>query len=365
MHENLLDNFVSELTSTVSMISLEQKKDVEFGDGHSSTRLGVRLLMGLPTGDKVEIAVEVIRRAYPRDVRLAVQQLLFYQQVRQGTNSDLVLCLVADYISPGARALLKEAGICFYDSTGSMYFKHRTYLIIKESGSQLRQSRRAKKLFTGAREQVIHALLVHGQRANSSDDAYISGAALADLAQTSTYTVSLTLQELEREDLVESSGRGPYRRRRLSNAAGLLDAWAAEWVSRNEEVTRWFAFEPNSTPVDTVMASFKERRNWAITGAAAANIVAPHLTSVERVQVIVPPGCSLQWGKEMSFKKVDKGANIVMIEREGASMMFTEEQADQPGVHLASCFIQYLDLLDGFGRNKELAKEFRNQVLKM
>ena len=361
----LLSSFVAELTSTASLVPLDQKTEVAFVEGPKSARLDARLLMRLPIGDEIEIAVEVMRTAYPRDVRLAMQQLLSYKEVRQGSSSDLVLCVVADYISPGSRDLLKEAGICYYDSTGSMYFVHHTYLIVKESGPKRRQSRRASQVFSGAREQVVHALLVHWQQAHFPEDAYISGAELADLAQTSTYTVSLTMQALEREDLVESSGRGPYQRRRLSNAAGLLDAWAAEWVSRNEEVTRWYAYSPRSNPMDMVMASFNGHHGWAVTGAAAANIVAPYLTAVERVQVIVPPGCGVPWGKEMDFKQVDKGANIVMVEREGASLMFRDEHPDKPGSRFASRFIQYLDLLDGYGRNKELAEEFRHQVLKM
>ena len=102
-----------------------------------------------------------------------------------------------------------------------------------------------------------------------------------------------------------------------------------------------------------------------VTGAAAANTVVPHLTSVDRVQVIVPLGQAEVWGQEFNLKRVDKGANVVFIERAGASLMFLDEHPERPGSRFASRFIQYLDLLDNYGRNKELAAEFRHRALKI
>ncbi|WP_099736285.1 hypothetical protein [Comamonas sp. 26] len=67
----------------------------------------------------------------------------------------------------------------------------------------------------------------------------------------------------------------------------------------------------------------------------------------------------------MNFKPADMGANIVMVESVGGSLMFRDECQDRADLHLSSRFIQYLDLMEGYGRNKELAEEFRHKVLKM
>lgn len=363
--EELLDNFVSTLASIASMRLLDQETEVAFSEGPTFALLDARLLMKRPNGDGIEVAVDVLRKAYPRDVRVSMQKLLSYEASLQGSGSKPVLCVLADYMSPGSRELLKQAGISYCDSRGSMYFHHPKCFIEKDPGPKPRQSRRAFQIFTGAREQVIHALLIHSQRARNPDEAYISGTELAALAQTSPYTVSLTMQELEREELVKTLGKGPYQRRRLLNASALLDAWAASWVSRREAMTHWYAYTPTSNPIDMVMDAFNGRHGWAITGAAAANLAAPYLTSVDRVQVIVPPGASLPWSQELNCKPTNKGANIVMLEREGASVMFSNSYRNQTGSLLSSHFIQYLDLLDGYGRNKELAEVFRRQVLKV
>ncbi|UJB64338.1 hypothetical protein YS110_06030 [Acidovorax sp. YS12] len=359
----LLDRFVTELHDATSISLARRKMEVPFATDDSRARLDALLRMTLPMGDKVELAVEVLRAGYPRDVRLAVHQLHAYQAARRDSAVPLELCVLADYLSPGSRKELKHAGINYYDGTGSMHFKHRTYLVVVEREPRNPSPRRAQKLFSGAREQVVHALLEHWRQTGGQD--FISGAELAERAQTSPYTVSLTMQELEREDWVETTGKGPAQRRRVSDAAGLLDAWAADWTSRREPITRWYTYAPQSNPTDALLSRLAHRQGWAITGAAAANAVVAHLTHVDRVQVIVPPGQAEAWGHDLKLKPVDKGANVVLIEREGASLMFLDEHPERLGSRFASRFIQYLDLLDSYGRNKELADEFRRRALKI
>ncbi|MFT3815810.1 MAG: hypothetical protein QM740_21000 [Acidovorax sp.] len=347
------------------MSVVRQEIEVPFDRGGKFARLDARLTMRLEIGDDVELAIEVLRAGYPRDVRLAILQLQAYQEARKDASTALELCVLAEYLSPGSRKELKEAGINYYDGTGSMYFRHRTYLVVKEREPRQRPVRRLVKLFSGAREQVIHALLEHWRRTDGTEDEYISGAELAEMALTSTYTVSLTMQELEREDLVETIGKGPSQRRRVSNAAGILDAWVADWVPRREKLTRWYAYTSQSNPLEMIVSHLDGSAGWAVTGAAAANIVVPHLTSVDRVQVIVPPGQAEEWGRQLKLRQVEKGANIVFVEREGASLMFLDEHPERPGSRFASRFIQYLDLLDGYGRNQELAAEYRRRALKI
>lgn len=359
----LLDHFIAELQDATMMSLVQREIEVPFSRDARKARLDARLRMALPIGDDVELAIEVLKAGYPRDVRLAVHQLRAYQDAQKEHAIPTELCVIADYLSPGSRKELKEEGINYYDGTGSMYFKHRTYLVMKELEPRNRPVRRPVKLFSGAREQVIHALLEHWRRTGGGE--YISGAELAVQAQTSPYTVSLTMQELEREGWVETTGSGPSQRRRVSDVGGILDAWAADWTSRRERVTRWFTYAPNSNPSDLLLSRLDGRQGWALTGAAAANAVVPLLTSIDRVQVIVPPGQAEAWGEELKLKQVDKGASIIFIEREGASLMFLDEPPERPGSRFASRFVQYLDLLDNYGRNKELAAEFRRRALKI
>ena len=343
---------------------VEVDMELPFAVDNKRHRLDFLVKMTFPIGGRVELAVEVLTAGYPRDVRLAVERLQAYKATRSGNSHPVELCVVADYLSPGSRKALTEADINYFDGTDSMRFQHRTTLIVRELGPRVREERRPVKLFSGAREQVVHALFEHWRTTDRGS--YISGTELAASANTSTYTVSQTMQELEREDWVESIGSGPAQRRRLGNPGGLLNAWAADWKSRRERVTRWYGYSQHPNLTDRVLMHFSmrpEQPGWALTGAAAANAVLAHLTSVDRVQVIVPPGQAEALAKQLKLKQVDKGANVVFIERVGASLMFLDEHPERPHSRFASRFIQYLDLLDGYGRNKDLAYEYRSRAL--
>ncbi len=215
----------------------------------------------------------------------------------------------------------KEAGINYWDGTGSMYFRHRTYLVVQEFRREgdHKPPRRHMRLFSGAREQVVHALLQHWWSTKGME--FISGRDLVAMAETSPFTVSTTMQELEREEWVESVGKGPEIRRRVADPAALLDAWAKDWTGRHEVASSWHLYAPKG-PVVSLLSKLVDRDGWALTGAAAANAVVPHLTSVDRAQVIVPKGKGEKWASDLGLKTAEKGFNVLFIERQGAALMF-------------------------------------------
>lgn len=361
---SLLHDFTSSLRGSTGFLVGKEALEVPFGDRRQAARVDALVETTTPDGRTCILAIEMKREAYPRDVRMAISHLMAYRAtVPLGT--EVALCLVAETISPGSRVALRKAGINYYDQSETLYFRHQTWLVDIER-APLRTARKKNiALFSGAREQVIHALLYHWNR--KLDAEYLSGAELAMLAHTSTYTVSSTMQALEQLDFVESKGSGPSQRRRLRDPAALLDAWAEEWTRRREVKTRWYTYAHNGHLTDRVIDGFVEhaQQEWALTGAAAANAIVPRLTNVDRVEVIVQPGEAEQLASTMGLSQAEKGANVVMIERTGASFLFLDEHPERPHSRFASRFIQYLDLLNGYGRNKELAEEFRTQALKI
>ncbi|MNN87684.1 hypothetical protein D3C81_2052730 [compost metagenome] len=100
---------------------------------------------------------------------------------------------------------------------------------------------------------------------------------------------------------------------------------------------------------------------WAFTGAAAANAVAPLLTSTDGAEIIVPKGYAEKMATVLDLKPATKGANVTLIEREAASLLYRNNHPEYP-VYFASLYILYLDLLNGRGRNKELAEHLKNHL---
>lgn len=357
-YQHLVEQFILAFEkASKTRVSQERKFEVPFERPGGARRLGLLLRVERPH-EELYLAVEMIREGYPRDVRNAAWQLEEYRLASEH-GAQVVSVVLAEHLSTGARESLRERNIAYFDASGSLYLNHGQWLINIERAVKP-APRRAGSLFTGAREQVVHALF-------QSKQEWLTGLDLANSAETSTYTASLTMQELERLEWVESQGSGRNLRRRLVQPGKLLDAWSQAWRERRESQSRWYVYTPNPNNLLLALTDKLERANlsgWAFTGTAAANVLAPLLTSVDTAEVIIPPGHTDRYADAMALKKADKGSNVILVERSGASTLFLREHPEFP-CWFASPFIQYLDLQDGRGRNKELAAHLRESVLKV
>lgn len=312
------------------------------------------------------LVFSIKKDVYPRDVRDAMWDLQG-QQNRMKNPSDVVLVMLADHLSKGAREELKSRGMSFFDSNGTLFLKHRNWLInIEKAKSSTKGTFREIDVFKGSREMVVHTLL-HMERN------WFHGQEVVEMSKTSGYTVSTLLQELEKLGWVESQGEGRHRTRRLTKPTELLDAWAKAWVQRKQATTRWYYFCPNpkrlveelssNMEMDMYMDTDRGRTTCAFTGAIAANRLSPLLTHVDVAELIVSSNAD-ELASRIGLKPAEKGANVVLIERSGASELF-QQYSPEEGAWFASPIIQYLDLLNGRGRNAELAAQLRSDILRM
>ncbi|AKA83775.1 hypothetical protein AYK59_05505 [Pseudomonas synxantha] len=354
----VLDGLVRSLTETFGPEArLKMHSGLDFYHGHEGLTAGPDGVIELSTSaTALKILVEVVGSAYPRDIRDAVWRLDSFERSRPHEVGS-VRMIAAQSLSPGAKKELKERDIAFFELGGSLYLKHDYWLIDIQRPSKPQASKRAPQLFTGARENVIHSLLMHCHE-------WMTGAELSDLAKTSQYTCSMVLQELTQREWCESIGGGPTHRRRLVNPGALLDAWAEQWQTRTRErSSTWYTFVENPRHLLARIAETIIEKQvdfpWAFTGAAAGNVFVPLLTNTDTVDLIVPKGYTDDMADMLRLKPVKKGANVTINEREGASLLFTQPHPEYPA-YFASPYIQYLDLLDGRGRNKELAEHIRN-----
>jgi hypothetical protein len=347
------DELCTALAAATNGQILSRRAEIEFNDGHR-----LDLLVTLRVGEcSAEVAVETVRVAYPRDVQAAIWRLNEYQfSVKDQTG--VIPLVAAESLSPGARDLLRKHGIGYFERNGNLYLQHGGWLVNIEKPEREVTKRGATSLFTDAREMVVHALLMNRKK-------WLTGGELAELSQTSQYTCSVVLQELERREWSESNGSGRTLRRRLSRPRELLNAWAEHWKKRRDETTRWYFFTDRpklllmhlTYAIDASGVSFP----WAFTGTSAANVYAPLLTGTDTSDIVVPPGRAKDLAKVLGLKPAEKGANVTLIERDDTSLQFRVLHPEHPS-YFASPFILYLDLLDGRGRNKELAENILAQL---
>lgn len=308
------------------------------------------------------VPIEILNEGYPRDVRDAAWTLEGYRaRLRANAHEKNVIPMViAKHLSKGAREELKVRNIGYYDSSGSMHLRHDRWLIHIERPYAGKKEVGTFSLFSRSREKVIHALL------HLKGD-WFTGYQLAEASETSVYSVSVVLKELEKlEWLVTSDGRGRDQRRKLSQPGKLLDAWAAARQKSKETKSRWYLFSSSAenllTQVSLTAMKSGIPGDWAVTGAAAANALSPLLTGVDVAEIAIPSESVSGFVAALALRPAEKGSNIVLIERSGAEMLFRQKHER---TWFASPFIQYIDLLDGRGRNKELAARFRADILRI
>lgn len=364
MRNQLLDDFLALLKKYARFRVDQVRHEVPYRRVNRDVGMDAVVDLLTTDGDEIRLVCEILANAQPKQVALAIESLRAYGDTTRHT--ECVYCLLAETLSSASKALLEEEGVAYYEASGSMHFEHGNAIIHREMPALAKlKTKKSTNLFSGAKEQVVHALLMHWKDTRKYGDLYLSGAELVGLSGTSSFTVSSIMQELEQSEWVVSKGSGPNLRRKLINPGALLDAWEDAWQNRKELSHGFYVYAPGAELMAVVpnrLSKLPDSEQWAITGAVAANQFSPLLTNVDRIKVAVPVGKVFEYAHELEFKPTEKAANIVLVERKASSFQFTQWIGNQC---YTSPYIQYLDLLDGQGRNAELADHFRNTVLSL
>lgn len=308
-------------------------------------------------GKSFILLVEAKKAVYPRDVRQVIWQFREVSHGRpRGHGKEPLLLLVAESISPGAKELLRDEQVGYYDSGGSMYLPApgAYFYIDKPPPKTLAKS--VRSLFSGRRAQVLHAVLIQHQD-------WFGVKELAQRAMVSPATASQVLTELDRFDWLVSRGQGPSKERHLREPAALLDAWVKQLASiRTPNLRRYYV---PATKADTLLERVGEvfdahDAGYAISHEAAAQRYSPFLSSVSQVRARLLIGSNADAAiGDLGARVVNEGANLAIIEAKSPGDLLFRERVG--GIWLASPVQVYLDLLRGEGRSKEMAEHLRKE----
>lgn len=309
-------------------------------------------------GKSFILLVEVKKAVYPRDVRQVIWQ---FREASRGRPKGLqgkesLSLLVAESISPGAKELLRDERVGYYDSGGSLYLPAPGAYLYIDKPPPKTLAKSVRSLFSGRRAQVLHALLIQHQD-------WFGVKELAQQALVSPATASQVLTELERFDWVVSRGQGPNKERHLREPAALLDTWGTQLASiRLPNLRRYYV--PATKP-DTLLERVGEvfdahDAGYAISHEAAAQRYSPFLSSVSqvRIRLLIDSSAAAAIG-DLGARVVNEGANLAIIEAKSPGELLFRERVD--GIWLASPVQVYLDLLRGEGRSKEMAEHLRKE----
>jgi hypothetical protein len=307
-------------------------------------------------GKSFVLLIEAKKAVYPRDVRQVLWQFREASHSRPKQGKEPLSLLVAESISPGAKEMLRDERVGYYDSGGSLYLPAPgAYLYLdKPPPKALATSVRA--LFSGRRAQVLHTLLVQPQT-------WFGVTALALQAMVSPATASQVLSELERFEWLASRGQGPSKERQLREPAALLDAWVQQLASlRPLHLRRYYVPGAKADSLLERMHQVFEAHDvgYAISHEAAAQRYAPFLSHVAQVRTRLLMGDNADAAiADLGARVVNEGANLAIIEAKSPGDLLFREQVS--GIWLASPVQVYLDLLRGEGRSKEMAEHLRQE----
>ncbi len=309
-------------------------------------------------GKSFVLLIEAKKAVYPRDVRQILWQLRDYGRRSPKAQSDdrTLSFLVAESISPGAKELLRDERVGYYDGGGSLFLPARGVYLYIDRPPPKPLSKSIRSLFSGRRAQVLHALLHRHHDWFGVKD-------LAEQALVSPATASQVLTELERFDWLDTRGQGPSKQRYLSEPAALLDAWAKQIASNRPPTLRRYYVPATKTDslmehLDHVCAAHNVE--YAISHEAAAQRYAPFLSSVSQVRcrLLNGPDADAAIG-DLGARVVNEGSNLAIIEAKTPGELLFREQVS--GVWLANPVQVYLDLLRSEGRAKEMAEHLRGE----
>jgi hypothetical protein len=303
--------------------------------------------------------VESKKTVYPQDVRHILWQLHKLRVASGGDNKEVIPLLAAESISLGARDLLRQENVGYYDTGGSLFVPAQGAYIYVEKPPPKSLTKSIRTLFRGKRSQVLHALLLHHDR-------WFGVKELAQLAIVSAATTSETLTALERYEWIDIRGQGPSKERRIAKPGPLLDEWQRQMIvsGRSLEYRRYYVPVATSEPLEHRLAGLCDANNveYVLTEEAAAQRYAPYLTAVSSLSCRIAAGrAGHKVIEELGARVVAQGPNLRVIETKTHGEFLFKRRMDS--VWLASPVQVYLDLLRGTGRSKEMAEHLRLERL--
>lgn len=306
---------------------------------------------------RFKLVVEAKRELFPRDVRQQIWQLRAYLNQMHDAGEKVPM-LIAGAISKGAREILQQERVGYFDPGGSLYVPSSgAYVLIERP--PLKKARRALgSIFQGQRARIAQAVIEAAPR-------WVNVKELAEETGVSPATVSETLTEMERRDWLDVDGAGPAKLRRLRERGPILDEWARMIASQKPpRIERYYVPGGNAGEIAHRLdaACRGVGAQYAVTAEAAAQAYAPYLSAISQVR------CRIQGGRlhrevlsHLDARPVSEGWNLGVIEESAKRIIAVGERIS--GVAYAPPVQVYLDLLQGSGRAREMADHLRAERL--
>lgn len=266
--------------------------------------------------------------------------------------------VAASALSVGAREMLDERKVGWFDETGAAHLELDGGLVVVRDGArQASPSVRHEPRWTGSTIAVAEAILC-GVEPRVDD--------IQQATRLSRGAAANALTLLEREELLDRAvARGPGSARRVIDVGMLLDRYTAAVADTAGKGPVVLLHRLWDDPLDSLIheiAPAFEKANvpWAVTGAAGSLLIAPYLSNVTVVELYTDDslvGNSRQLAELLGARQVDRGHRIEI--RALPNQITATAGTVIDGVRCAPAVRVYADLSVKGGRSAEAAQHLR------
>ena len=285
-----------------------------------------------PAGESAALAVEIKRTLEPRDVLQAVAQI---SVIIAGAFPRAVPVVAAAYLSPRVRALLRERGVGYADTTGNVHIEVSTPgLFIVTDGADHDPWPRDHKLRSLRGRGAARAM-----RAIIDTSPPCGVRELAQSTGASAPTLSRVLDLLEREAIV-TRARGAVS---TVDWQGAIRRWAEDY-DQTDSNTPTTVLEPRGLQaLDKRLRATKVA--YAATGALAAQRFDP-IAPARLAAIYVTD--AIEAIERLDLRETDAGANVVLLEP--FDPVVFDRTVERDGLCCVAPSQLAVDLLTGPGR---------------
>lgn len=309
------------------------------------------------TRDRATIMIEVkwAGEGWPQDVRRAAED------VPDPWPADVLL--LARHLSPGAIEWLRERGANWADESGQARIHGPRGLIVIREPRSPRASRKPARPFTWSASAITVAEAIL-----SSEDRPLRVTELAEQTSWSVPQVANVLAAFDTQGWTVKRGaaRGPRARRDLVDADAMLAAWS-EAVTAKPRPTR-NAYRAGRDVMrllrDDLVPALNRNADWALSGWAALELMAPFTTTIPSLHVYVAEndfaGALSETLTQAGLREVDEGGRVTFWRTDAHALAIATER---DGIPISSPPRVYADLT-GFGaRGLDAAAHLKDQAI--
>lgn len=285
-----------------------------------------------------------------------------------GAHPNAIPVVTARRVSPGAREILDSQHLSWADASGraEIVIPGHVYIARLEP---IRADAGRSFRWSAAADAIAETLLAWRTKHDGGEAMLVDKVALvAEAADVSVAHAARILRHFDEQGYTTKVGaeRGSSATREFRDPGRMLSDWAGHYAASGEpgRVTEFHVPWRDPGESISVLLDALDGQEWALTGEAAADRIAPHLTSISTVDVYVPErqlaAARSRLSQHPDVTEVESGGRIRMHLAD--PYVFTLAQ-EVRGVRTVAPVRLYADLLRARGRSAEAGEYLRELTI--